>query len=379
VGTTASSGNFTISADEDYAIRPSAGQSAWDGDAQTLPKIDFSGGSYYMENGCGYHYIMYKNIELVGGSTDNGAIWIEGARRKELWGCLISTSVNYPAVRTSREAVIRRCIISGSGTGSNQVGVFNLAGRTYLIDCAIYGMGGYGIQLQNDMVLRNVNIGVEVANGSYDIAFLYACAGYQERIGFDVKLGGTNGYFTKAYTGIPSTFYIENYQKTLGRHYSFTPTGELNKVTAGAGTPVPDQRTSGSTTLLEVLPNGPQAGMQHTSSLLATPLFEHEFEATTDSKTYRYYVQTNISGGLTASEIFIEAEFIDQYDSTSEYHVTTLKSDEAVSIRSGITDWSRYVEVTVQPAAASKVRIRAYLNKYDSTNKVWIDPKVVIS
>jgi len=240
-------------------------------------------------------------------------------------------------------------------------------------------MGGCGISMQNEMDLRNVNIGVEVANGGADISMANSCSGLRGKLGFDVKLGGTNGYV--ATDGArPAWFYVENYQKTLGRHYSIIPTGVLEKVTAGVGTPIPDQRSSGATSLLEVLPNGCMAGMQYGESLIDTPIFEHEFEVNTDSKSYRYYVQTNISGGLTASDLWIEAEYVDQYDSVSEYHTTRIKSDEAVSARSGITDWSQYIEVTgIQPEVASKVRIRGYLNKYDSTSKVWIDPKVVIS
>jgi len=380
VGTTASEANFTISADEDYSIRPSAGQTPWDGDAHTLPKVDFTGTPYALTSMCTYHFFAGRNLEVLGGTnTDVGCVAFRNGRHKELCGCVLSTTANNFVVRVGRYALLRRCIISGSGSGSSQTGIWSYAGRANVIDCAIYGMGGVGVGMQNEMNLKNVNIGVEVANGGADISILNACAGYQGRLGIDVKLGGTNGYV--ATDGArPTWLFIENYQKTLGRHYSLIPTGVLEKVSAGTGTPIPDQRSSGATSLLEVLPKGCMTGMQYGESLISTPLFEHEFEASTDSKSYRYYVQTNISGGLTASDLWIEAEYVDQYDSASEYHTTQVKSDESVSARSGITDWSQFIEVTgIQPAVASKLRIRGYLNKYDATNKVWIDPKVVIS
>ena len=74
------------------------------------------------------------------------------------------------------------------------------------------------------------------------------------------------------------------------------------------------------------------------------------------------------------------SDYVDGYDDTSEYHITTVQSDEAVAVRSGTTDWSQYLEVTgIAPAVASKVRIRLKCRYQHATNKVFVDPKAVIS
>jgi hypothetical protein len=376
VGSTVSSSAFTISADEDYASRPSAGQTPWDGDAHTLSKLDFSTNS--VEHGfnmtCGLHYNRVHGFDIVSGTSS--AYAAENARFHALSGCLIHTTYDNYAVDGGTALFMDRLIISGNNTGNSQTGV-SVSANAEIYNSAIYGMGVTGVHSADKCYLHNVNIGVEVANSGADIE-TGGCRRINNITGYDVKLGGTNGYVDNI--GRQTDIYIENYGKILGNHYSRNSIGEKKKVIAGVGTPIPDQRASGATALMEVLPNGVMTEMQYLNTLTLAPVFEHEFDVDADSHSYRYYVQTTISGGLTSANFFIEAEYCDQYDSTSEYHITKVKSDEAVSARSGIADWSQYIEITgLQLATAGKLRIRCYCNKYDSTNKIWIDPKVVIS
>lgn len=380
VGSNASSANFTISEDELYSARPSAPRTLWDADAHTLGKIDFSGTAYYYGSACGDHFSGLFYMELIGGT--GYTISIANGREKFLQGVLIKGSANSSIVYIQRCAWFHRFIIEGSGSGAAQYGV-NYGGDTFFTAGAIYNCGSNGCRGSNGrMLLDNVNIGVEQANGASDIYLYRQCHGIGTRDvrGRDVKLGGTNGYVS-VYAGRPQNIFIENYQKTLDRHYSLVDFGTLEKVAAGDGTPIPDQRSGGAESLIQVSPNTAFASTVQMPILAKPrPIFEHVFEMPAESKSYRYYVQTSISGGLSASELWLEAEYVDQYDAANEYHITTITSDEAISVRSGITDWSQYLEVTgIQPATASKVIIRAFINKADNTNKIWIDPKVVIS
>jgi hypothetical protein len=110
----------------------------------------------------------------------------------------------------------------------------------------------------------------------------------------------------------------------------------------------------------------------------AVEVFCHEFEADTSSKSYRYYVQC--VEAVSADELWLECEYVNSYDDTTEYTITTVVSDETITARSGADDWDQYIEVTgIQPAVASKVRIRGMCAYYHATAVIYIDPKVVIS
>ena len=109
-------------------------------------------------------------------------------------------------------------------------------------------------------------------------------------------------------------------------------------------------------------------------------IFEHEFEMDTTLRNYRYYTQCKAMSITLASELFLECEYVDQYVNTTTYHTIKIKSDEIVSQRTGVGDWTQYIEVIgIQPAIASKVRIKCYLSKYDADGRIFIDPKVELS
>ena len=66
-------------------------------------------------------------------------------------------------------------------------------------------------------------------------------------------------------------------------------------------------------------------------------------------------------------------------DSGSDTGTDTIDSDESVSARSGITDWSQYIEVTVTPSRTGFIFFNIALKKYSSGGQVFIDPLMVIS
>jgi len=254
------------------------------------------------------------------------------------------------------------------------------AGNCYirLEDIASYGhqLGLYGNGLFGDW--NNVNLGVEVANSGEDLRVYYTGLVFAK----DIKFGGTvqeMDWFSRL--GFSSHISIENYNKVLGAHRTFTPQGTITKldVVAGAGDPV--KRSDGADSVIEVqfnLSNANDEFMAPSDYQWTRPLFEHEFEATTDSKDYRYYVQAE--GAVTADDLYIRVEYVSSNNGTSEYTHTTVVSDEAINVRSGSTDWDNYIEVTgIAPSVASKVRIKCYCGYYHAANKIYIDPLVVIS
>lgn len=370
---TLTNGASTIQADEDFSGRP-ADTASWDDDADDLPVLSFNGTAYYL-NSAVKNYVAWKNIEFRGG-TASAIVYISYSKPWLFMGCLFYQSEDKACILANLiHVAITRCVFEGSGAGSVQRALICQNAPSYhLKDCAIYNFGDNGIYLSlgSQAFLENVNIGVEVANGDEDLII----DDNSIIVGKDIKLGGNNGYIVRGtYNAWIQTPRLENYGKELGKHKSWFAGGTWESVTAGDGSPIPDQRSGGATSLIQITPDG--SGFDYIEDW-AIEVFNHEFIADTNQRTWRYYVQTNIVGGLTASELWIKLEYVKVRDDDSEYVIKSVVSDETISARSGITDWSDYIEVpSITPAATSKVRIRCYVAVYDAANKIWIDPDVV--
>lgn len=375
-------GKFQIEADEDYILAQEIDDLTWtikkanyNTDADDLPCIDFKDQAYQLlVSGGNYHY--FKNLEFRDSTDTNGIVYCVASLWTYFLGCLFHQDQNTSAltIGVTQNVFAKRTIIEGSGAGSSQVGFFGLGAYQEFRDVAIYGMGDLGLSNFNGR-LTNVNIGVEIANGDYD---LYLRGGGVK--GRDVKFGGTNGTFL-GYSprgGSLNRINIENYGKVLGAHYGGVPfiSMQKNDVVAGSGDPY--KRTGGADSVIEVDCSGSSTyniGIPEN----AYEIFTHEFEATTELKAYRYYVQCKAIT-LSASELWLEVEYVDSYNDVTAYTMTKEVSDEACSLRSSESDWSQYIEVTgIQPAVASKVRIRCFVSKYDADGRIFIDPLVVIS
>jgi hypothetical protein len=382
---TATSGACTIQADEDYDLAQAIDDSgwtidvaAWTADADDLPLIDFTATAFYLYTTARRDW-RFHNLHIKGGTS----FAIQGQDSKTLFyqGCLLEATGNAQCAYFNRTQVrLDRCILLGSGAGAAQVGFsINSGSNAYLSNSAIYGMGDLGVYIQQGSILYldNVNIGVEVANGDNVIASIYD---NNVVIGKGVILDTRGG--DVIFTGTPSgnTFRFEDFGKVLGAHKQYTLQGTLTKLDVVAGSGDPYKRAAGADSVIEIL-----FDESNTSSHMPSPdepfaglIFEHEFEASTDTKDYRYYVQAE--GVVTATELWLECEYVSSHDDTTEYTLTKVESDEAFTARADAEDWAEYLEVTgITPAVASKVRIKLFCSYYHATNKIYVDPKVVIT
>lgn len=384
VGSTASNAAATISADEDYATFQAIDDSAWtikksdwNADADDLPKIDFESTAYglLLQRGS---YIDISNLEICGGGSSSvGTVTLTYSwTYARLTGCLVKASQNAPVVynaSASNYLELTRCIIEGTGSGSSQNGLRSQSPDvpSRLKDVAIYNCGNYGIYSGNTDA-KNINVGVEQANGNYDISAASVLHGY------DIKLGGTNGYVEKynifdgRMNAVPRVT-IENYGKVLGEHQAVIDPYAIQKHAVVAGSGDPYKRTSGADAVVSMQPNlSSSIASIKTASII---VFDHVIYADTSSKSYRYYVQLKDIAGLTADQLYVECVYVSGYDDTSEYQTTTVYSDETPAVRTGADDWSQYIEVTgIQPAVASNVHLRVRLQGYDADGYLYIDP-----
>lgn len=365
-GVSGTDGKFQIEADEDYSGRP-ADVDGWDSDADDLALIDFANASYGLNMSATYPYYFWKNLEVRDSAYAVGSFTI---RQSLALGCLIHND-NNAIIANIPECYIDRTIFEGSGSGANQTVVPGSV--TAIKNSAIYNMGGNGLSYA-PMYMENVNIGVETVNQGYDINSITVTS-----FGIDVKLGSTNKVNLSAEDGFfIMALSIENYQKVLGEHKTFLLSQSFNSKDVVAGSGDPYKRTDGADKIIEV---DCSISASHGASIpeRAVVIFTHEFETDTTSKAYRYYVNCKALS-LTALELWLECEYVDSYDDTSEYTITRVESDEACALRSGVSDWTQYIEVTgVAPAVASKVRIKCFVAKYDADGYIYIDPLAVVS
>ena len=365
-------GKFQIEKDEDFDTRP-ADVDGWDADADDLVCIDWKDQAFQLNFNIGSKWWTFKNLEMRD-SGDLGVIFLYKSGIVGFQGCLFYTDQNKTLIRltTRQTSSFRRCIFEGSGAGAAQYGVRVEGSSLAIYDTAIYGMGNYGFWAQQPAIyLENVNVGIEVANGDADF-FAYTFAKIHGR---DVKLGGTNGYFDfDTCQGLRASF--ENYGKVLGAHKEFNSQGEITKLLADGAGDAPNQRTGGAANVAEILYN-----LSNTTNNLPEPIqdwtpeiYNEPIEADTTSQDYRIYVQS--MADLTAIQLWLECEYVSGYDDAGEYVFTIVKSTDTITTRADADDWTQYIEVTgIQPAVASKVRLKVKCAHSHAANKVFIDPK----
>jgi len=371
------SGKFQIEADDNYGDEP-ADVDGWDSDDHTMPEIDFASNARSWIISSDYYHV-YKNLAFRDGGDSGGMLTLSGAFWCEFQGVLLNTDQNgyiSYAGYSIMTILFNRCILIGSGSGSSQRGPNLGDGEIILRDCAIYNMGDTGIfGTGGNYYFENVNIGVEQANGDDDIYF-----GNSGMYGWgrDVKLGGTNGDVHANATINEPFIYFENYGKILGAHKVFYSGNTMEKAAVSGETP--NKKVSDD--IIKISPNA--ASTTITIPGWEIKVFEHEFEAATDSKSYKYWLYNDtgdtLNDGDAKGSIFLELEYVDSYDDTSEYTMTKVYSDEAsIADAADADDWD-YLEVTgIAPATASKVRITCYCGHYTAAGDIFIDPAVVIS
>ena len=382
-GSTSPSGSGTIHADEDYATAQAIDDSGWtitktdwNTDADTLAVIDFNDTTFQWDfNSAAYHCIY--NLGFLNSKNGNGMLFPRNTCRIIfIRGCyfdLTGVTGNSTGLQvTVVSLVLERSIFVGTNDGGYSCSLlYANRGFCWIKDCAFYGSDYYNVLISYSFAyLENVNIGVEAAGDTYDMLVQY----HSEIKGRDVKIGSSGiSVFWPAH--LYPMIKIENYGKILGAHFSQSPHGTVIKLDVVAGSGDPQKRSTGSDSVIEVAYNQNDANSLYgQGDREKVDIFTHDFDASTDSRRYRYYVQAE--GAVSASQLWIEVEYVAKYDDDSEYVIKKEVSTQSISVRADESDWSQYIQVDdITPAVASRVRIKCYCSYYDATNKIYVDPK----
>jgi hypothetical protein len=157
----------------------------------------------------------------------------------------------------------------------------------------------------------------------------------------------------------------EHYLQVNGAHYVADVFGDIVKTPADGTGDNPTQRNGGGADILEAVPQSNCAAVSYLE-LLTIRLW-----ATAGvSRTYRFYVQTDFAA-LLATALKLYGEYLDQ---VSGGHLATVSSTQDITTRATPSDWSQYVEVTINPARDGYVNLYLRLMGYEAGKKVWIDP-----
>ena len=380
-GTSEEDGALTIEKDEDYDDFQLIDDSTWtikkvdwNGDADDLPIVDFGANNYDLYITTAFSWI-YKNMYFKGSSSAYGMVRIHTNQQSIFINCIFNQSNNTRGLRCSainNSCAFTNCIFFSSIiSGIARYGIQTSGNTIDLVNCAFYNW--YSAFYLYGCTFKNVNVGIELNNDTYDIYALLG--GIVDKVGANVKLSGKNGLIYKGH--VMTKISIENYQNLVGHRYFYIQ-GEMIKKDVLIASGDPYRRLAGAESVIEISCNNNivYASAPDEWKYL---VFEHEFEMDVALRNYRYYVQCKAMSIVNAGELYLECEYVDQYVSDSVYHMKKVRSDEVIAERTGADDWSQYLEVTgIHPAVKSKVRIKCFLSKYDADGRIFIDPKVGI-
>lgn len=370
-------GAFSIDADADYDEAQAIDDTAWiikvanwTADADDVPYMDFQADTWSIVGNSAYCW-YWANFEFRNGEHSGGTFrWSYGGIHMKNCIFVERTDTEEFLSFTSNMAMLENVII-GRTTAAG--GIFPQGSTLNMKNVAIYGCT-YGIyNYGTNGHWEHVYFGVDEANTDEDMY----CRQYPIVItGRDVTFASGTP-ITRNVTANLIDISIENYNGVYGSTHRFLIMGDVIKTDVVAGLGDPEKRTGGADSVIELEFNV-AAIKYYPKRLEVQPIFVHEFEVDTSSKSYRYYVQAE--GALTSDEIFLLCEYVSSYDDTSEYTYTEVYSDEAITARTGADDWSQYIEVTgIQPAITSKVRIKCFYKYYHATNKTYVDPNPEIT
>jgi hypothetical protein len=266
-------------------------------------------------------------------------------------------------------------LFTGNVFGNNNASATGGYFHTY---AGNYYANGSGTSLGNSSVLTGKvgfnSADITIANG-VDFAFnaggnVAGLKGYTKVL--NAKIPSSPIFQNRNLLHIQGRFQFEHYQQIANAHYICDAYGDITKTAADGTGDNPTQRSGGSADVIEAVPQSNCAAVSYLE-LLHIRLWA---EAGVN-KTYRFYLQTDYAA-LAKNVLVLYGQYLDQ---GSGGHLGSANSSTSgnFTTRSNQSDWSQYVEVTINPAQNGYINLYLWLMGYESSKKIWIDPKVAIT
>jgi len=220
----------------------------------------------------------------------------------------------------------------------------NARGFNYGINHTVSGKIGY-----NDA-------DVSSPNTSFDFSF----AGYTKHTLRAAKLPLSGLVFSsRSDIGEDGGIFSEDHSQVVDASYTYLPHGDIVKNTTTT-------RAGGADNSLEVIPLSTVTDKDFIRA------FEWvEFDVPASSQTRSIYIKgEGWTSWPTNTELYLEAEY---YGAASGVTKTIIAS---TAVLTDNTTWTQF-SVTFTPGQVGKVRYRAFLKKYESASKIYIDNQLV--
>ncbi len=328
----------------------------WSGDQDIRPIIDFGANSAYF-NVDGDYYWTFKNLDIMNGTHSYGVFRVGGLESK-FYNCRFRDcdggAYGVVFLYNGRLSYFKNCAWEGNLNNSLKFYQYEDA---VLEDCTFDG-NATCISLTNNCYLKltNVAFGLTTTNSGSNLAI-----GSSVRvtvIGKNVRSNDTT-FVNMTSTAFESRVLIEDYGGTKLDNRAWYGEGTIVRNTSVV-------RSGGADSSAECAPAA-NCSTFHPLSLIDIPIW-----APASQKTYTIYLRGNgWSTFPTAGELWIEAYY---YDGATAKRAT-VKSTQTLSVNDTWTAFS----VTVTPNSAGPLYLRAFLAKYESGAKVYVDIKPVVS
>jgi hypothetical protein len=186
----------------------------------------------------------------------------------------------------------------------------------------------------------------------------------------------TGDYITTSYLGARGRIRFDHYDQELGTYRIYDNYGNIFKTACdGTGDAPSEDPDGGSDYCIEV--SSVQSIVSTTYSLVIFDYDEYKIWCPADvAKTFTFKVQTTYAG-ISSGNLILRAEYLDGTIGGSTSIETS--NSTAISQRSGDTDWTQTIAVTVTPAEEGFVRLRMEFCEYEANNELYIWPKVAIT
>ena len=361
-------GTFTILADDYYTeaqalLSTYPELSGWNADPDEVPGWNCTNSDV---NTTSDNFLEFRGLRFL---SSGKPPFFTGGINVFLKNCFIQVSTNHQLLNVSTYVKFQNVIFKGIDGASNYLGPWE---QTYFDKCAFLNTGTYSVY-----------------NGSCVYNTMNDC--YFDGLStYDLSVPST--YYITVKNSNPSTFifnvnnmkskiFIENYNRDVNDHRILMANGSILS-NDGSGVDV-NLRTGGAILLAEIAfnTNSPAVlgrrfqGENTSSKEFANMVFEHEFKMDACTKSFRYYV--NSVGVLSASQLWLEAEYVNYYSDETAWSNTLVKSSNTIAARTSVDDWSQYLQISnITVPYKTKVIVRCFCSYYHASNKIYVDPKV---
>jgi hypothetical protein len=370
-GATGTGVAFTIEADDYYsefqALNDTGwerNKAAWNADADDLPIIDLGNTTYNITNSGAYFWLWQGlNTKGYANGANQGAWYVRSCGGATWKNCIFEETYDSACIdfyQGTNQYYLEACIFYGSYTAgmTHQRSIWQNNSHVIAKDCSAYNFSTWAWEEDgniNGFLMKNCNIGYAAPSLNNDL-FL---SGQGECLLKEILCGGKGGQgpITTGMSQQPTNqkLRVENFNHIAGN--DFTMWNQqidtlVKKLAVVVGSGEPYAPPEGAGFVWKITSTQSSAVFYPTLKewMFQVNPFVEAWRVTpgdTSSHTYKIFFQAKDRATVANTELFLEADYCDQYINDNTYHMSTIRSTETIAQRSDASDWSQFLSVTL--------------------------------